>query len=60
MRTAHRLEAVCQLGLEDLVKEHRDRPYEGGRSKHWIKVKNRMHPAMKRVMDIQPRSNKAA
>jgi hypothetical protein len=24
---------------------------QGGRSEHWIKVKNRKHPAMQRVMD---------
>jgi bifunctional non-homologous end joining protein LigD len=30
---------------------HRDRLYQAGRSKHWIKVKNRKHPAMYRVMD---------
>jgi bifunctional non-homologous end joining protein LigD len=29
----------------------RDRPDQAGRSKHWIKVKNRKHPAMSRVMD---------
>jgi hypothetical protein len=29
----------------------RDRPYQAGRSKHWIKVKNRSHPAMKPVME---------
>jgi ATP-dependent DNA ligase len=43
--------AACQLGLEGVVSQHRDRPYRGGRSKHWIKVKNRKHPAMERVMD---------
>ena len=26
-------------------------PYQAGRSKHWVKVKNRKHPAMVRVMD---------
>jgi hypothetical protein len=34
------------MGLEGLVSKHRDRPYRGGRQKHWIKVKNRSHPAM--------------
>jgi hypothetical protein len=34
-----------------LVSKHRDRPYRGGRQKHWIKVKNRQHPAMVRVLD---------
>jgi len=42
---------ACEFGLEGLVSKHRDRPYRGGRSKHWIKVKNRRHPAMSRVMD---------
>jgi len=28
-----------------------DRPYQAGRSKNWIKVKNREHPAMERVME---------
>ncbi|MGY8676631.1 RNA ligase family protein [Bradyrhizobium sp. UFLA05-153] len=43
--------AACKLGLEGLVSKHRDRTYQGGRSKHWIKVKNRQHPAMERVLD---------
>jgi hypothetical protein len=30
---------------------HRDRRYQGGRSRHWVKVKNRKHPAMERVKD---------
>jgi bifunctional non-homologous end joining protein LigD len=33
--------AACRLGLEGLVSKRRDRPYQAGRSKHWIKVKNR-------------------
>jgi bifunctional non-homologous end joining protein LigD len=43
---------ACEFGLEGLVSKHRDRPYRGGRQKHWIKVKNRKHPAINRVMDI--------
>jgi bifunctional non-homologous end joining protein LigD len=43
--------AACRLGLEGLVSKRRDRPYQTGRSKYWIKVKNRNHPAMSRVMD---------
>jgi bifunctional non-homologous end joining protein LigD len=39
------------MGLESLVSKRRDRPYQGGRSKHWVTVKNRKHPAMGRVMD---------
>jgi hypothetical protein len=26
-------------------------PYQAGRSKHWIKIKNRKHPAMNRVTE---------
>jgi ATP-dependent DNA ligase len=31
------------IGLEGLVSKRSDRPYRGGRSPHWIKVKNRSH-----------------
>jgi bifunctional non-homologous end joining protein LigD len=41
--------AACRMGLEGLVSKHRDRPYRPGPSPHWIKVKNRNHPAMDRV-----------
>jgi len=43
--------AACDMGLEGLVSKRRDRPYQGGRSKYWVKVKNRKHPAMIRVME---------
>jgi ATP-dependent DNA ligase len=43
--------AACRLGLEGLVSKRRDRPFQAGRSKHWIKVKNWAHPAMERVME---------
>jgi bifunctional non-homologous end joining protein LigD len=43
--------AACNMGLEGRVSKRRDRPYRGGRSKDWIKVKNRSHPAMERVKD---------
>ena len=33
------------------LSKHRERPYQAGRSKHWVKVKNRKHPAIYRVMD---------
>jgi len=42
--------AACRMGLEGLVSKHRERPYRGGRQKHWIKVKNRSHPAMDRKL----------
>ena len=34
------------MGLEGLVSKRSDRRYRGGRSKDWIEVKNRSHPAM--------------
>jgi bifunctional non-homologous end joining protein LigD len=40
--------AACRMGLEGLVSKHRDRAYRSGRCKHWVKVKNRKHPAMER------------
>jgi bifunctional non-homologous end joining protein LigD len=42
---------ACEFGLEGLVSKHRDRPYRGGRQKHWIKVKSRKHPAIDRVAE---------
>jgi hypothetical protein len=39
------------LNLRDLVSKRRERPYQAGWSKHWLKIKNRTHPAMDRVMD---------
>lgn len=40
--------AACKLGLEGWVSKRRDRPYQAGRSKYWVKVKHRAHPAMDR------------
>jgi hypothetical protein len=45
---SHSRFAACHMGL---VSKHRDRLYQSGRSKFWVKVKNRKHPAMERVMD---------
>ena len=42
---------ACLLGLEGLVSKLKDRSYSAGRSPHWVKVKNRQHPAFSRVMD---------
>ena len=47
--------AASNMGLEGLVSKRRDRPYRGGPSPHWVKVKNRTHPAMSRVMDALSR-----
>ena len=43
--------AACRMGLEGIVSKRQDRPYQGGRSKAWLKIKNRTHPAMSRVME---------
>jgi bifunctional non-homologous end joining protein LigD len=43
--------AACKMGLEGLVSKRRDRPCRRGRQKHWVKVKNRTHPTMSRVME---------
>ena len=50
-RSARTFRHACLMGLEGLVSNHRDRPYRTGRSPHWIKVKNRQHPAFSRVLD---------
>jgi bifunctional non-homologous end joining protein LigD len=42
--------AGCSMGLEGLVSKRRDRPYQAGRSKHWVKVK-KQHSAMDRVIE---------
>jgi ATP-dependent DNA ligase len=43
--------AACNHGLEGLVSKRSDRPYRGGKSKDWIKVKNRQHHAFTRVRE---------
>jgi bifunctional non-homologous end joining protein LigD len=42
---------ACEFGLEGLVSKRADRPYRAGRSKDWVKMKNRAHPAIERVKD---------
>jgi bifunctional non-homologous end joining protein LigD len=44
--------AACDMGLEGLVSKRSDRPYRGGRSPHWIKVKNRQHHAFEPGKEI--------
>ena len=41
----------CRIGLEGLVSKHRERAYRAGQCPHWVKVKNRAHPAFSRVAD---------
>ena len=42
---------ACEFGLEGQVSKRFDRPYRGGRSSDWVKVKNRKHHAFTRMMD---------
>jgi ATP-dependent DNA ligase len=37
--------------LDGLMSKRRGRPYQGGKSKYWVKIKNRKHPAMTRVTE---------
>ena len=36
---------ACLMGLEGMVSKHRESRYRGGRFRHWVKIKNRAHPA---------------
>ena len=47
---------ICEFGFEGLVSKRADRPYEAGRCRHWIKVKNRSHHAFSRVKDSHRRT----
>jgi ATP-dependent DNA ligase len=47
--------AICELRLEGIVSKRRDRRYIAGRTREWIKVKNRAHPAMERGNGLQAR-----
>ena len=42
---------ACKIGLEGLVSKRFDRPYRGGRSSDWVKVKNRKHHVFTRVIE---------
>jgi bifunctional non-homologous end joining protein LigD len=44
-------EHACKLGLEGIVSKRRDRPYEHGPSRAWLKVKNPACAAMMRVWE---------
>jgi bifunctional non-homologous end joining protein LigD len=44
-------EHACKLGCEGIVAKRKDFPYESGRSRRWLKIKNPDSPAMKRVED---------
>ncbi|WP_311740744.1 DNA ligase [Bradyrhizobium huanghuaihaiense] len=40
--------AACDLRLKGIVSKRRDRRYIAGRTREWVKVKNRTHPAKSR------------
>ena len=42
---------ACEFGLEGLVSKRADRPYRGGQSPHWVKVKNRNHHSFDRARE---------
>ena len=42
---------ACKLGLEGIVSKRRDAPYQHGRSRAWLKVKNHAHPAASRHLE---------
>jgi bifunctional non-homologous end joining protein LigD len=46
---------ACNMGLEGIVSKRLDHSYCAGRCKHWVKVKNREHPAYSRVRDARGR-----
>ena len=44
---------ACVMGLlEGIVAKRRDSRYCSGRSREWIKIKNRAHPAFERAVLI--------
>jgi bifunctional non-homologous end joining protein LigD len=44
-------EHACGLGLEGVVSKQGDKPYQHGRSRAWLKIKNAASPAMQRVWE---------
>jgi bifunctional non-homologous end joining protein LigD len=43
---------ACKLGLEGIVSKHKGSRYHSGRSRHWIKTKNLLSPAVRREAEI--------
>jgi bifunctional non-homologous end joining protein LigD len=43
---------ACAMGLEGIVAKRRDSRYRSERSREWIKIKNRAHPAFERSVLI--------
>jgi bifunctional non-homologous end joining protein LigD len=44
---------ACKFGLEGIVSKRRDKPYQSGPSKSWLKIKNPQSPAMMRLRSIK-------
>jgi bifunctional non-homologous end joining protein LigD len=44
-------EHACRMGLEGIVSKRLSKPYQSGRSGHWLKVKNPDSPAMIRARE---------
>jgi len=42
---------ACKLGLEGIVSKRVDAPYCSGRTRTWIKVRNKNAPAYTRIED---------
>ena len=42
---------ACKLGLEGIMSKRLSKPYQSGRSGHWLKVKNLDSPAMLRARE---------
>jgi ATP-dependent DNA ligase len=43
---------ACRLDLEGIVSKHKDSRYHSDRSRHWIKSKNPLSPAVRREAEI--------
>jgi ATP-dependent DNA ligase len=48
-RGEHVFEQACKMGLEGIVSKRLSKPYQSGRSGHWLKIKNPDSPAMIRA-----------
>jgi ATP-dependent DNA ligase len=44
-------EHACKMNLEGIVSKRRDLPYQSGRSKIWLKIKNPASPALMRLQE---------
>jgi bifunctional non-homologous end joining protein LigD len=44
---------ACKLGLEGIVSKRLSKPYQSGRSGHWLKIKNPDSPAMIRAREVE-------